>query len=151
MCLHSQRETQRLRQKDIREEVALVFNMSSMEVNLTGSEQTSGRSTSESQSEIEQGKGVIPILKTFENKITQDLITARYNYGYQLEFDRGSNEMDEVTLDKAKLLTGELTQNELRESKGKPIFVGQQYDLPQGQGSQSGNDELNPQFIKQVD
>ncbi|NCN22597.1 hypothetical protein GW934_03865, partial [Candidatus Falkowbacteria bacterium] len=49
------------RQKDIREEVALVFNATNMEVNLSGSDNTSGRSTSQAQMEIEQGKGIAPI------------------------------------------------------------------------------------------
>ncbi len=43
-------QTQIERQRQIREEVALVYNMSNMEVNLTGSEDTSGRAVSESQS-----------------------------------------------------------------------------------------------------
>ena len=47
------------RQKD----VAQLFNMSNMEVNFTGGDNTSGRSISESQAEIEEGKWTLPILQ----------------------------------------------------------------------------------------
>jgi len=139
------------RQKDIREEVALVFCMSNMEVNLTGGDSTSGRSTSESQAEIEQGKGIAPHIKQLEEKVTKDLIFARYGYGYKLEIERQKNELDERTLDKLKLDTGELTQNELREKYNKSVFVGDEFNKPKGgQAEAPGSDATNPLFSRQI-
>jgi hypothetical protein len=144
------------RQKDIREEVALVFNMSNMEVNLTGSGDTSGRATSESQEEIEAGKGTSPHVKLLEEKITRDIITARYGYGFKLDIERQKNELEEKRLDELMLNTGELTENELREKYNKSTFVGEEYDKPRGAsttGSPFSPDgsQINPFFNRQID
>jgi hypothetical protein len=137
------------RQKDIREEVALVFNMSNMEVNLTGSDGTSGRSTSDAQSEIEQGKGTSPIVKQLENSVTRDLITSRYGYGYKIEVEKQKNDREEKELDRIMLETGEMTKNDIREKYNKSTF-GEEYDKPESaQGM--GEGEINPMFTKQVE
>jgi len=138
------------RQKDIREEVALVFNMSNMEVNLTGSGDTSGRATSESQAEIEQGKGIAPIVKHLENKVTKDLITARYGYKFKMQIAQQKNEKEEKEIDRLMLDTGEMTQNEIREKYGKHAF-GPEYDKPREAGGQAGEDQFNPMFSKVVE
>lgn len=130
------------RQKDIREEVALVFNATNMEVNLTGSEDTSGRSTSQAQLEIEQGKGIAPLAKMFQTMINKTLLPMRYGSGLLFEFELGKNEVEEKQLDKLMLETGEMTKNEIREKYGKPTF-GEEYDKPEGQSSPDGS-EMNP-------
>jgi|GEM_PF-4569057 len=141
---------QNVRQKDIREEVALVFNMSNMEINLTGSGDVSGRATSETQQEIEQGKGIIPILRTIEEKITREILPFRYGPGFMIEFDKSRNERGEVELDLLKLQTGELTVNELRESKNKTVFKEDEYNKPQGYNSNAGDNATSPVFMKQI-
>jgi hypothetical protein len=141
-------ETQAKRQKDIREEVALVFNMSNMEINLTNSEGTSGRATSETQTEIDQGKGTGPIITAFEEKITRDIITAKFGYGYKLTLERQKTEREEKEMDLIKLKTSELTVNELREKYDKPTFGDEKYNLPQGEGETiPGENSFNPLFM----
>lgn len=139
------------RQKDIREEVALVFNMSNMEVNLTGSDDTSGRSTSEAQSEIEQGKGIAPIAKAYRTAIERGLLPYKFGTGLIFEWEKETNEREEKELDLIKLQTGELTMNEVREREGKSGF-GEEYDKPQGgRTGESGEDQFNPMYTQSVD
>jgi hypothetical protein len=138
------------RQKDIREEVAMVFNATNMEVNLTGSDNTSGRSTSEAQMEIEQGKGVAPIAKVFSRMIEKNLLPFRFGPGLRFEFELGKNELEEKNLDLLMLQTGEMTKNDIREKYGKTSF-GEEYDMPDGGGAtQPGQDNFNPLFTSQV-
>lgn len=127
---------QRERQKDIREEVALVFNMSNMEVNLSGSGDTSGRSTSETQSEIDQGKGVIPILKGIEGRFNRDIFPFRFGWGYRLEFQVSKNEKEEVELMAAKVSSGIWSVNEVRMDDNLDPFNKPEFDTPQTSGQQ---------------
>jgi phage portal protein BeeE len=139
--------TQMQRQKDIREEVALVFNMSNMEVNLTGSESTSGRSTSESQAEIEQGKGIVPIMAAMENKLTKEIILYRAGPGYSAQFHTEQNEKEEFEKIRLKMATGVFSINEIRtRDLNETPFEGEEYDLPPGaniQGQPDGS-TINP-------
>ena len=144
-------EIQNARQKDIREEVALVFNMSNMEVNLTGSESTSGRATSESQAEIELGKGTIPIVQLLEEKMTKDFINIRFGYGYRLDIERGKDEKAERELDRARLDNGEITINELREEKNRSMFVGEEFDKPRNSQPPEMGSEQNPMHSRMVE
>jgi len=143
-------ETQRQRQKDIREEVALVFNMSNMEVNLTGSENTSGRSTSEAQMEIEQGKGIAPIAKDIESVITRGILPYRFGSGYMFEFEKSRNEKEESEIDLLELQTGKMTQNEIREKYNKTIYVGEEFDKPKDAVQETGESEMSPMFTRNV-
>jgi hypothetical protein len=136
------------RQKDIREEVAYVFNATNMEVNLTGSDDTSGRSTSEAQSEIEQGKGIAPIAVELASEVKTGILPLRYGYGLEFEFELGKNEKEEKELDVLMLQTGEMTKNEIREKYGKPTF-GEEYDKPDG-APEAGQSEMNPIFTRSL-
>lgn len=136
------------RQKDIREEVALVFNATNMEVNLTGSENTSGRSTSIAQMEIEQGKGIAPIAKLFSAVINRHILPFRAGNGFEFEFELGKNEMESKQLDKIKLETGEITINEIRERENKPTF-GEEYNKPVQGSSTPVGDEMNPLYMRE--
>jgi hypothetical protein len=143
--------TQMQRQKDIREEVALVFNMSNMEVNLTGSENTSGRATSESQAEIEQGKGIAPLRKTLTNLVQRQIIPARYGRGFMFEFEKSRNEREEKELDLISIQTGENTKNDIREKYSKPGY-GPEFDKPDGSSSERvpGESEYNPMYTRSL-
>ena len=137
------------RQKDIRNEVGLVFNGSSMEMNLGGSEQTSGRETSETQEEITMGRGITPIVKILEEHLSQDIIPFRFGYGYRVEYDKSKNEMDDTQLHVLQLQTGEKTVNELREEAGKDTFPDPQFDLPpNAQPSQPGQTPMQPLYTQ---
>ena len=138
------------RQKDIREEVALVFNMSNMEINLTGSNDTSGRSTSEAQSEIEQGKGIAPIAKALARAVNKGILPFRFGTGLVLEFDKGKSEREEKELDMLSLQTGENTKNEIREKYNKNLFS-EQYDEPEGSQEQPDGSQFNPMYTQSVE
>jgi len=108
-------EFQHARQKDIREEVALVFNMTNMEVNLSGSDNTSGRSTSEVQREIEQGKGIAPIIKSIEQTINSDILPFRAQKdGYFFKFNVEDSENKKIENLTKKLNSGLFSVNEIR-------------------------------------
>lgn len=139
------------RQKDIREDIALVFNASNMEMNLTGSDNTSGRSTAESQQEESQDRGISPMLNQLEELITKQILPYRFGIGYKLQFEHSKNDTEERQLDALKLNNGELTINELREKYGLTQFDDEQYNVPHGSIEQpQGQNELNPLFTKQI-
>jgi len=127
------------RQKDIREEVALVFSTTNMEMNLSDGAHTSGRSTSEAQEEIEQGRGIAPLAKSLENIIQRSILPYRYGSGFIFTFEKAQNNKEEKELDLLSLQTGEMTKNEIREKYNKYPF-GPEYDNPDNT-SGVGNEE----------
>lgn len=144
-------ETQRLRQKDIREDVALVFNMSNMETNLTGAAEMGGRATGETAEEIEQGKGVLPILKIIEESITKNILPFRCGPGYKLEYVKTKNEKEREEIDRMRLENGKVTVNELREEENNPTFDGEEFNKPRGTApSEAGSSSTAPMFMKTV-
>ena len=141
------------RQRLIREEVALVMNMSNNEINLTGSEDTSGRSTSESQERIEREKGIYPIVKLLENKINHDLIAFRFDTDlYHLKYKTGLSDEEELKLDTEKVRSGIYAVNEVRMERDMEPFPDPKYDLPTGaaQGGPPDGSEANPLNMKQL-
>ena len=121
------------RQKQIREEVALVFNMSNMEVNLSGSEDTSGRATSESQERIEMGKGIAPIIALIEMKFNHDILPYRYGNGFEMRIKMQLNEREQLQLERERLESGLYTLNEIRtEYMNMMPLKGEQFDMPKG-------------------
>lgn len=121
------------RQKQIREEVALVYNMSNMEVNLSGSEDTSGRSTSESQERIELGKGIAPIVALLEMKFNHDILPYRYGQGYTMKIKVQLTEREQLQLEKERLESGLYTLNEIRtDFMNLMPFKGEQFEIPKG-------------------
>lgn len=139
-------EFQHSRQKDIREEVALVYNMSNIEVNLTGSTDTSGRSTSEIQKEIEQGKGIAPHLKTIEQKINDEILPYKKR-GFTFKFSIEDNELKQIEILTKKRNSGLFATNELRvDELNKMPFDDEQFDKPKGTTNE--NSELNPFFTQ---
>jgi phage portal protein BeeE len=143
-------EFQSKRQKDIREEVALVYNMSNIEINLTGSDDTSGRSTSEIQREIEQGKGVAPMLKTIEQKINSEILPYRGGPGYTFKFSVEDSEEKQIEKLTKKKNSGLWSVNQIRtEDLNEMPFEGEEFEKPSG--SQTQNGELNPFFTKPLE
>jgi len=139
------------RQKAIRESVAFVFNMSNMEVNLTGSDDTSGRETSESQGQIEKQKGIYPIIKMIENKLNREVIPLRWGSHYIFEFKSGLTEEEQVKLDTMKNQSGSYSVNEIRMERGDDAW-GPEFDKPaQGGGAptaQPDGSQINPFNVK---
>lgn len=128
------------RQRQIREEIALVYNMSNMEVNMTGSEDTSGRSTSEAQGEIELGKGIMPLAKKWESVISNEIIPFRFGPGFKLRIEYRQNELEEIAKYKAMKDSGLYAINEIRTQKmNEKPFAGEQFDVPAGAPSPDGS------------
>lgn len=126
------------RQRFIREAVAFVYNATNMEVNLTGSDDTSGRSTSEAQAAIEKEKGIYPIVKDIENDLNQQILPMRFGSGYLFQYKSGLSEKEQAELDQAKIATGTYPVNEVRLARGdEPL--GTEYDvIQQGAGAAQG-------------
>jgi hypothetical protein len=144
-------QVQQLRADKLREMIGLVFNASNMEMNLSGSENTSGRSTAEVQSEMDMGRGVAPILKLIQTKMTKDILPFRDGLGYMFEFNMSKNESEEVDLILKKQATGILTINETREKENMSLFSGEQYNLPKdSQQQQPDGSQVNPFNMKQI-
>lgn len=137
------------RQKLIRESVALVYNMSNMEVNLSGSGDTSGRSTSEEQGKIDYTKGVFPLMASIMRTINDSILPYRFGNEYIMEFESGSSEKAELELQKLMLGTG-YTINEIREMRQQDKIEDPAYDKPGGQPQANGADEGSPLFMRQV-
>lgn len=145
-----------MRQDKIKQDIALVYNAMPFEMGLTGSDFTSGRETSENQQNESHGKGTQPILDMLKSVI-YELLPWRYGFGYTAEFDKGKDDKEERELDALKIANGEITINELRESKGMPHFEGKQFDFPKGMAPgeegempQPGQGPLNPLHIKDI-
>ena len=133
------------RQRFIRESVAFVFNASNMEVNLTGSENTSGRSTSEAQASIEREKGIYPIVKDIENDLNTQLLPFRFGSGYIFQFKSGLSDKEQAELDQQKMATQTYSINEVRLARGDEPISGDEYDKP---GQAQGNQGMQPDGSK---
>lgn len=136
------------RQKDIREVAALVFAASNLELNLTGSGDTSGRATSESQERLDQQKGIYPIIRIIEDLFNSKIIPFRFGYGHSFEFVPSPNEMFDIRKAKEKI-AGPYSMNEAREDLGLDPVEGEEFDKPGG-GNKQGTDQ-NPLVTRQSD
>lgn len=141
------------RQKMIREEVALVFNMSNLEINQSSSDGISGRATSESLETLEQNKGVLPIIRIIEEDFNQSILPFRYGPGYMLKYKAGIDEDADLDRNIKKVQSGLYSLNEVRtDDLGEDPFDGEEYDKPhgigQGQVSPDGS-QLNPFNMRQ--
>lgn len=132
------------RQDQISKFVGLVYNATQMEMNESGSGDTSGRSTSESQERIESRRGSGPIIQILEEKMNTDWIPRRFGYGYQSKFQIPMTELEKVALQTAKKNSGVYTINEIRtEDENREPFPEEQYNRPQGQTpAEQANDTM---------
>ena len=132
------------RQDKLLRDIALVYNMTNMEVNLAGGEFTSGKETSDTQKEIEQEKGIGPIVKKFQDFINHDIIPYRYGQGYEFEFDIGLSEQEQVELEQKMMATNTYSINEVREKRGDNPWPEDEYNRPQGPAGQPDGSVANP-------
>jgi hypothetical protein len=129
------------RQKDIREEVALVFNASNMEMGLTGSEGTSGRSTSEAQQEITQQRGIKPLVQKLETQLNKDIIPMRFGMGFVFKFEADKNEREKAEIMQIKMASGLYSVNEIRKDDlNLDPFDGEEFEKPSGSSAQKPPD-----------
>ena len=136
--------SQQARQDKLLRDMALIYNMSNMEVNLAGGEFTSGKETSESQKEIDQEKGVSPMLKSIESILNREIIPFRFGYDYEFKFDVEPSETEQVELEQKKMQTGTYTVNELREKRGDDVFSDPKYDEPQPPTQDQQGQQVDP-------
>jgi phage portal protein BeeE len=129
--------TQLDRQRMIREEIALVFNLSNLEVNLTGSADTSGRATSESQERIDQEKSIVPILYAMEMQFNNDIIPFKFGRGYRLDFRTQMSEEKEISKYRSMVDSGIWSVNEVRvDEMNMDPYADPQFDLPKSSQQQ---------------
>jgi phage portal protein BeeE len=111
--------------------VGSVFQATPMEMNLGGSDYTSGRSTAEAQAEIARNTAVLPLMKKLGDIITYEILPLRYGPGWELQWPKGMSEADAVALENAKMQTGTYTADEIRQARGaEPKQEGGSDSLP---------------------
>lgn len=130
------------RQKMLREVLALVFNVSNLEANLSGNDSNSGRATSESLETIDQNRSVIPLVNIIKNKINKDLLPYRAGSGYKIDFKVKTDENAELDIDIKQIQNGIKTTNEIRIKNGDDPYNDKKYDLPLENNSQQLNNDL---------
>lgn len=135
---------QQTRQDKILRDIALIYNMSNMEVNLAGGEFTSGKETSEVQNEIEKEKGIKPILMSLTNMINREILPMRFGYDYEIKFTPESSESDRVALDSKKYASGSYDVNQIRVARGDDPYEESIYDRPMGEMRKPDGSEVNP-------
>lgn len=112
--------------------VAMVFNSSNQEINQTGGDGTSGRSTSETQERAENQKAIRSTIVTFEEKFTHEIIPQAFGYGYYMQFSSPRSDEEKVNLAKTKKDSGLFGVNEIRVSDFNADPLGPEFDIPQG-------------------
>lgn len=132
------------RQDKLLRDVALVFNMTNMEVNLAGGQFTSGKETSETQSEIEEGKGTRPIIQKIESIINNDILPYKFGTYFEFKYKKGMSDIEQVELDTKKRMSLTWTPNEVRVARGDDPIVGQGNDELPGEGPAPDGTENNP-------
>lgn len=139
------------RQDKLLRAIALVFSASNIEVNLTGSEDTSGRATSETQERIDQKKGIGPVLRIIDKTMTDKIIPCKFGPGWVFKHKGAESEYDQVELEAKKLQSGTYTVNELRDARGAEPIPDEAYDKPPGgTQAQAGSNQTNPLFTRQL-
>lgn len=123
--------TQIERQRMIREEVALIYNMSNLEINMSSSDGVSGRATSESLETIDQNKGIIPVTRIIEYGWNRKKLPYRVGPGYKIEFQISTDPLEELKYYREMVESGLYSVNEVRtEEMGRNPFRGEEFDKP---------------------
>lgn len=126
------------RQKMIREEVGLVFGASNAEMNLTGSDSTSGRETSDTQERYDLYKGVFPTMQNIENFLNLRVLPFRFGSGFLFKYDQQQTDAKKIADAGAKLQTGLYSVNEIRvRDLGEDPYTDDQFNKPQGTQQQN--------------
>lgn len=130
------------RQRQLKEDVGLVFGASNMEMNLTGSASTSGRATSETEERQDLRQGVMPIIKIIQEKLNRDILPYRFGSGYKFKFASGMSDVEEIELMTKKAQSGIYSVNEIRaEDLGLEPYPEDEYDRPSQQQPQMAQGE----------
>lgn len=141
------------RQDKLKRDIGHVFGASPLEMALTGSEDTSGRATSESQERLERAKGIFPLVKIIDKTMTNKIIPFKFGSGWVLEHETGLTEAEQIALETKKLQSGRYSVNEVREASDDEPYPEEIYNRPSGnvqQGQGPGQNEMSPFFMRQV-
>lgn len=129
----------------IKQDIAIVFNMSNMEINASGGDGTSGRNTADAQERIENAKGTLPITQAIENKINYQVLPFKFGHGYKMKYRTERTDVERYNILKTKMDTGIFSTNEIRVAdEGLDPFNDPQYDIP------PNTQPLFPDIIKNV-
>ena len=143
------------RQDRLLKDIALVFNVSNNEINLTGSDGTSGRSTSESLERVDREKGIGPIIRMIDKSMTSKILPYRFGPGWEFKHDEGLTEREQIELATKKKQSGVIPTNEIREDLGKEALSAEELEKLEGavlqQPGQPGGSALAPLFTSQVE
>ncbi len=148
--------TQLERQKIIKSDIALVYNMSNVEINETDSGGTSGRSTSETQERIELNKAIIPTAMIVQSMYNRNVIPYKFGSGYKFEFENTKDRMTQLNEYQLMLQTGVWDVNHIRtQEEGMDPYPEEEYNRPQNAGQageqpDAGSSEMSPMFMSQV-
>lgn len=139
------------RQDKLLRDIALVFNMTNMEINLAGGEFTSGKETSETQAEIEEGKGTQPIIQKIQSILNKRILPFRFGTDYIFQYKKGLSDFEQVKLDTMKQQSGTYTRNEIRIDRGdEPILEEGNDSLQDPVSEAAGNSPFNPINMRNV-
>ncbi|MDR2193855.1 MAG: hypothetical protein LBP19_05230 [Treponema sp.] len=117
----------------LREQIGNVFGASNAEMNLTGTDSTNGRESSQTQERKDREKGIYPHLKSIENMFNYDIIPNRYSEDWMFSFEMSLSEREQIEMWKNKLESGLFSVNEIRTMDiGIDAFNDKQFDIPKG-------------------
>lgn len=143
---------QSVRQDKLLRDIALVFNMTNMEINLAGGEFTSGKETSETQGEIEEGKGTRPIIQKIQSIINKSILPFRFGSNYIFKYNKALTPFEQVKLDTMKANSMTYTKNEIRIDRGdEPILEEGNDTLKQEVQGEVGSSPFNPINTRAID
>ncbi|ATN95034.1 portal protein [Leptospira phage LE4] len=122
----------------IKKYVAIAYNASNLEINETGGDGTSGRSTSETQERNDNSKGIRPILKIMGETCTHEIIPEKFGFGYDFEFMEDISESEQLEIVTKKVGTGLYSKNELRvKDLDEDPINDPAFDIPEGSNLQN--------------
>lgn len=146
-------QAQSERQSKLLKDIALVFNTSNIEINLTGGDNTSGRTTSESQERIEREKGIYPIVRMMDKTVSKGWIPFKFGGGWVFEHKTGLSDEEQLRLETMKIQTGTYDVNQIREERGDEPYPEDKYERPPGNSQDEqgpGSSEINPMYTRQL-
>lgn len=137
------------RQTKLLKDIALVFNASNLEINMTDSDGVSGRSTGETLERVDKQKGTGPIIRIIDKTITNKILTKKFSDYWEFSHNGGMSEVAQVELDAKKLQSGTYDVNDIRESRGDDPYEGEEYNKPQGAAAQQAVDQIGSLFNRE--
>jgi hypothetical protein len=141
-----------MREKDLLNLVGMVFQATPMEMNLAGSDQTSGRETSETQRDTYYSRAVLPLIKIVENQWNYDILPYRFGSGWNVDYKLSKDDTEEIAKVAAKIASGVYAVNEVREyDLNFDPFPEDEFNRPPGQQKQPDGSSVSPFNFKGIE